>query len=487
MATSNESLKRPIDKVPTGIEGLDDILSGGLPRDRTTLVVGGPGTGKTLLGLEFLYRGAIAGEPGIFVTFEESAEAVRRNSAAMGWNFEAEEAAGRLLVTHVAMPPDLLLSGEFEIGGLLAILAGHTRTLGARRIVVDALDILLRIFPDAFRRENQLYALHDWLLSQGLTAVLTAKRARSGENGADPSQVLDYLADCVVLLDQRVDGQISTRRLRVLKYRGSNFLSNEYPCVISEDGLVLMPVSSMELQHRALGSPTPTGINRLDDLLGGGFRAGASILLSGSSGTGKTTVACTFASAASQRGERVLYISFEESTESLLGAMTSVGIDLAPAVATGRLRILTAMPESLGVENHLLRIFRALDDFLPDHIVIDAVSAVRRMGTERAAFDFLARVINRCRASGITCIMINQIDPSDSLERIGGFAITSVLDVLIRMEQTWRPWTHERRLLIIKSRGGRHSHVPHVFAITDQGIDVGAAVTGRASGGQEEG
>lgn len=236
-----------IPKAPTGIRGMDEILLGGLPRGRTTLLTGGPGTGKTVIALEFLYRGAVAGEPGIFVTFEESAEFVRRNARTLGWDLEPLEHDGRLVVMHAEVPSDVVESGDFDIGGLLGIVGGLVRSTGAKRIVIDAIDVLLRLFHDPQREQEQLIRLHAWLVAQKITAVLTVKAT------SDSSEVmhrLEYMTDCVIRLDHRVVGQVSTRRLRVLKYRGSPFMSNEYPYLIVHDGAVLMPISSVALASR---------------------------------------------------------------------------------------------------------------------------------------------------------------------------------------------------------------------------------------------
>ncbi|MEX0885469.1 MAG: circadian clock protein KaiC [Phycisphaeraceae bacterium] len=455
-----------IRKVPTGIRGFDSILMGGLPAGRTTLLSGGPGTGKTVFGLEFLHRGAEAGEPGIFVTFEERAEAVRDNARALGLGVEALEEAGQFVIVDADVPPELVLSGEFSIDGLLAILAGQAEAMGARRIVVDAVDVLIRIFQEPMRQQNQFQVLHNWLHDQGLTAVVTAKAV---PDQLDQHPFLDFMADCVIRMDQRVVGQINTRRLRVLKYRGSGFLDNEYPYVIEADGLVLMPVSTADLSHQPLGERISAGGDELDAILGGGFRRASSVLLAGGSGTGKTTLACTFALAACQRSERALYISFEESQEALVSSLLSPGLDMRPALASGRLKILTAMPESMGVEHHLLRIFHAIDQFEPDHVIVDAISACSRMGSDQGAFDFLVRVVTWCKSRGITFVCTNQIARVSNPDEISGFGISSLVDTLVLLEQIHAP-AYERRILVIKSRGSIHSHDYHSFAITDRGV-----------------
>ncbi|MCB0061195.1 MAG: circadian clock protein KaiC [Caldilineaceae bacterium] len=471
---TDRSTNVPIPKVPTGVHGLDEILSGGLPQGGATLILGGPGTGKTILGLDLLFQGILAGEPGIFVTFEESAAAIRRNALALGWDLAAAESDGMLFLMQADVPVDLVISGEFSIDGLLAILDGQAKAMGAQRLVIDAIDGLLRLFEDNLRRQNQLYILHSWLRRQQVTAVLTAKHTK---HTADSSETLDYLVDCILRLDQRVVNQVTTRRLRVLKYRGSDFLSNEHPYIIASTGVRLMPVSSAQLRQQPLGTPIPTGNLQLDRLLQGGIRRASSVLIAGSSGTGKTTLACTYTVAACQRGERVLYISFEESQAALVNTMLSPGVDLHPALDAKQLQILATMPESLGVEEHLMRILDALDQFQPQHLVLEAISACWRMGSQHAAFDFLVRLIDACKERGITSLYTNQIRKSRSgytsgVEEIGGIGLSSLMDTLLLLEQQWWQQAYTRRLLIIKARGSGHSHHFHSFTISDDGITI---------------
>lgn len=463
-------------KVPTGIAGLDDVLHGGLPEGRTTLISGGPGAGKSVLALESLYRGALAGRPGIFVTFEEPADAVRQNAWALGWDVAALERAGKLFIMHADVSPDTVLSGDFDIGGLLAILGGQAGELGARCVVLDALDVLIRFFPDTAREHNQLHTLNNWLRERDLTTLLTVKAL---DSGSVQYPFLDFIADCVIRLDQRVSGQISTRRLRVQKYRGSGFISNECPFLIdrsnSSGGLEVMPVPSIMLAQHLLEERVPTGNDALDLALSGGFWCGSCTLITGASGTGKTTFACTFAAAACQRGERVLYVSFEESAEQLINAMRSPGIELDAPQAAGRLRLLSVMPETLGFEQHLHQIRRAIQAFGPAHVIVDAVSAARRMGSEDGVFDFLVRLLTHCKNNGITCVFTNQVTPADAQRDASGIDIASLVDTLVQLNLELRNHTHERTLLVIKSRGSRHSQVVHRFAITDNGVVVAEA------------
>lgn len=469
----------PIAKAHTGIAGLDEVLQGGLPRDRTTIVGGGPGTGKTLLGLEFVYRGALAGEPGVLITFEERPDALRRNARTLGWDLDRLERDGRLRILDGNVPATVVTSGEFDIRGLLAVLAGQVRSIGARRLVIDAVDMLLRLFHDPRSQEDQLITLHEWLVESALTTLVTFKAL---PRHPETQERLEYLADCVLRLDHRVLGQVSTRRLRVLKYRGSAFYSNEHPYVIGARGLVLMPVSSTSLLARAPGPRFSTGVAGLDALLGGGIFRGSSVLIGGASGTGKTLLGCSMAVAASARGERVLYVSFEESLDCLTGAVRSAGVDVAAAVRSGHLEFMTAMPESSGVEEHLCRIVDRIERHGAEHVFIDAVNAGQRMGTEEAAFDFLVRLVAHCRARSVTCMLLNQTDPRHSIDQLSGVGISSIIDVLATLRQDWPDEaTHRRTLLVVKVRGSRHSHAWNEFRITDAGLEFTGHAASRST------
>jgi circadian clock protein KaiC len=473
-ARLSDSDAAPIAKAATGIAGLDEILMGGFPRDRTTLLCGGPGSGKTLLGIEFLYRGALAGEPGLLLTFEERPESIRRNARTLGWDLEALERQGRLRILDGNVPTSIVTSGDFDIRGVLAILGGQVRDLGARRLVIDAADLLLRLFRDPYRQEDQILKLHDWLLNNPLTTLITVK---SSQQHSEAASRLEYLSDCVLALDQRVQGQVSTRRVRVLKYRGSPFFGNEYPYLIGPGGLTLMPVSGISLMGRGVGPRFASGVPGLDALLGGGLFHRSSVLVGGSSGTGKTLLGCTMAIAASARGERVLYVSFEESFESLAQSVRSAGIDLDAALRGGNLQFLTAMPETAGVEEHLCRIFAAIHRQSSDLVFVDAINAAERMGTQESAFDFVVRLVAHCKVVGATCVLLNQTDPRHAIDQISGMGISSMIDTLLTLRQSWPDeTTHRRQMLAIKMRGTRHSHTWNTFRITDEGMEFVDAV-----------
>lgn len=462
---------RPISKVQTHISGLDEVLGGGLPRGRTTLVVGGPGSGKTVLGLEFLCSGAMAGEPGVFVTLEERAQAIHQNALSMGWNLAALEKAGKVVIVEARFFGEEVISGDFDVQGLLAIVGGHIKRIGARRVVMDALDVLLRVFNDPRRERDELYRIHEWLMDRGQTNVLTAKARHEGE-APSKDEFLDFMADCVIRLDHRVIGQVATRRLRVVKYRGSGFGTNEYPYVIGDHGIVLFPLTKAELAHEPLGRRVSSGLAGLDKMLAGGFRASSCVLVSGPSGTGKTTLASTFILAACRRGDRVLSLSFEESSEAMVKAMLSAGIDMRPCLRGGKLLVQSALPEAMGSDDHLIRALKTIDSFRPDHVTIDAISACVRMGSEQAAFDYLMRMMSILKERGITCIMTNQCTgAAGSDEQLTGIGFSSVVDAVIQLRFVEKDQEVRRELLIVKSRGSAHSHRRVEFAITSRGVE----------------
>ena len=468
-STSTEPSVRDLTKLPTHIPGLDRVLRGGLPEGRMTTLTGGPGSGKTMLALEILYRSVASGKAGILVSFEESDALIRGNALSMGWDLAALEAAGRLAVVHPHIDYKVLKSGEFNIEALVAVLAGKAQELGACCIVIDALDMLLRFFEAPHRQHDEFLRLYEWLQNRKMTAILTVKLEQSFQV-VKKYDFLDYLADCLIYLDQRVSGQIMTRRMRIIKYRGSGYSSNEHPFIITSKGSILMPVTATALNHKALGAPVPAGLGRLDRILGGGYRQGSSVLISGPTGSGKTSFASLFAQSACRRGDRVQYVSFEESPDTLMGSMNSMKIDLAPHVQGGHLRFLTAMPEALGVEEHLFRIFSSIDGFQPKHHIVDAVSAAVRMGSEKAAFDFMVRLMDECKKRGITCIYTNQTSSRTPVDEISGIGISSLIDTAVILDYDRREDEFGRSLLVLKSRGASHSHKIHSFRMTSDGI-----------------
>lgn len=477
MATASlisENIVEPhvsIKKVTTNITGLDEILNGGIPAGALTLLVGGPGSGKTMLGLEFLVRGAQSGRPGVMLTFEEKEIALRRYALGFGWDLPTLESQNQLAIISARIHPEVVLSGDFDLLGILGLLTQKAESMNATSIFIDAPDVFLRLLGDISKERAQLHAMNEWLQEKGMTILLTMK----GEsNSTTPSyyEFLEYMADCVIYLDQRVYNQVTTRRLRVVKFRGSSFSRNEYPFSITENGVWIIPVTRANLRHQALGEGLPTGVTGLDEILGGGFRRNSCTLISGSSGTGKTTFACSFVASAISQGEKVFYLDFEESWDALVSCMTSPGINLNAAHDSGLLRFVSAMPESQGIEEHLISAFREIEQFQPKHLVLDAISACRRMGSSHAAFDYLLRLIDHCKQRGITALLTNLSGASDPRNEITGIDLSSVIDTVIILRNAEYEGQFVRELAILKSRGRAHSSQVHTFRITGHGIVI---------------
>jgi circadian clock protein KaiC len=401
---------------------------------------------------------------------------VRTNALTLGWDLAQWEREGQFYL-DARVEHDTVIAGSFDLKGLLAIIDGIIQEIGARRLALDAIDVALRFYNDPAREREQLFVLNDWLLERGITTAITVKRSEGQENSFR-YEFLDYLADCVIHLDQRVADQVTTRRLRVVKYRGSDYGRNEFPYVTTCGGLRVIPISTTELRHKPLGESVTSGHPALDETLGGGYRQAACVLIAGASGTGKTTLASTFARAACERGERVLYISFEESVEGIISAMMSSQTDLRPAIRSGALRTLTAMPEAMGAEEHLVRIIDALLDFSPQHAILDAISAARRFGNERAGFDFLVRLLYPCRERGITVLVLNQTPGAVLAGSLSGEEVSSVVDTIVFLRYVEVGGETNRVVSVVKSRGSAHSNQIREFRITASGIDFAKVYTG---------
>jgi circadian clock protein KaiC len=406
----------------------------------------------------------------LFVSFEESAAAVRQNALTVGMDIKALEQTGHFFVWQAGVDHTQVKNGEFNIDALLGIIQGQARQLQARIIMIDALDVLLRVFHDTEQKEDQLYRLNTWLKDQQFTCILTTKvfPPPKQNTGFD---IADYMADCVIFLDLRILNQVATRRIRVVKYRGSGFIPNEHPYVITSQGINVLPLTSIELA--AYPPPGPfvsTGISGLDAALGGGYRHGAAIVISGNSGIGKTTFIASFAACSCDAGQKVLFVSFEEASSAIIDSMASPGIDLQAATRSGRLQFHIALPEALGPEEQLFALLQKIALFKPDHLVIDSISACRRMGSDTAAFDFLVRLIYACKMKQITCLMTDQTLPESSFAATATAAISSICDTLIALNFIDTGDAIDREMTVIKSRGTHHSRKHENFYISDNGI-----------------
>src|SRR6202163_3923600 len=396
---------KTLQKAFTGIQGLDEITGGGLPSGRPTLVSGGAGSGKTLFGLEFLVRGATQyGEPGVFMSFEETIPDLTKNVASLGFDLDRLAADEKMFVDHVSIAPsELGETGEFDLEGLFIRIADAVQRVGARRVVLDTIEALFGDLPNPGILRAEIRRLFDWLKQRGLTTVITAERDHPDK--LTRHGIEEFVSDCVILLDHRTREEISTRRLRIVKYRGSTHGTNEYPFLIDEHGISVLPISSLGLDHAAPVERSSTGIDRLDGMMGGkGFFRGSSILLSGTSGTGKTSVSAHFVDAACRRGERCLYFAFEESPSQIIRNMRSIGIDLEPWVRKGLLQFHAARPTYGGIEQVLLLTHKRITSFQPSVVVVDPVTNLLMVSTQNEVRSMLTRLVDFLKTQGITTI-----------------------------------------------------------------------------------
>jgi circadian clock protein KaiC len=392
--TNRRAEKRSLPKTPSGIQGLDEITGGGLPRGRPTLVCGSAGSGKTLFAMEFLVRGATEfNEPGVFMPFEETEADLAANVRSLGFDLEDVVAQKKVLVDFVRIErAEIDETGDYDLEGLFVRLGHAIDTIGAKRVVLDTIEALFAGFSNEGILRAELRRLFRWLKDKGVTAVITGER---GEGTLTRHGLEEYVSDCVILLDHRVTDQISTRRLRVVKYRGTTHGTNEYPFIISETGFSVLPITSLGLQHEVSDERISSGVAGLDGMLGGeGFYRGSTVLVSGTAGTGKSSLAGHFADAACRRGERCLYFSFEESPGQIVRNMRSIGFDLAQWVKKGCLRFHSVRATMHGVETHLVEFHKLISDFKPHVVVIDPIGSLVDAGTLRDATIMMTRVID---------------------------------------------------------------------------------------------
>ncbi|MEW6444038.1 MAG: circadian clock protein KaiC [bacterium] len=457
-------------KCPTGIRGLDEITQGGLPRGRTTLVCGAAGCGKTLLGMEFLVRGALEhGEPGVFMAFEESAEELEKNFASLGFDLEALTREKRISLDHIQIErSEIEETGEYDLEGLFVRLGYAIDSIGAKRVVLDTIETLFSGLSNTSILRAELRRLFRWLKQRGVTAIVTGER---GEGSLTRHGLEEYVADCVILLDNRVNEQISVRRLRIVKYRGSRHGANEYPFLIGDHGLLVMPITSLGLEHDVSEGRVPTGISRLDSMLGGkGFFRGSSILVSGTAGTGKTSIASTFADAACRRGERCLYLAFEESARQIMRNMFSIGLDLGRWAKKGLLQFHNARPTAFGMETHLAEMYKCVDQFKPDVVVVDPITTFVAVGQEGDVKAMLTRLVDMLKMRQTTALFTNLSAP-ESLEKTD-LALSSLMDTVLLLRDVETNGERNRGIYVLKSRGMAHSNQIREFLLTDKGIEL---------------
>jgi circadian clock protein KaiC len=462
---------RAIRKAATGIQGLDEITDGGLPYGRPTLVCGGAGSGKTLLAASFLVNGAEKfDEPGVLMTFEENGDEIASDVASLGFDLPALVDAGKLCIDYVRIErSEIEETGEYDLEGLFVRLEHAVRAVGAKRVVLDTIESLFSGLGNSNILRAELRRLFRWLKDKGLTAVITAER---GEGTLTRQGLEEYVSDAVILLDHRVTEQVSTRRLRVVKYRGSHHGTNEYPFLIDRLGLSVLPVTSLGLEHPASVERISSGVRQLDEMLDGkGFFRGSTVLLSGTAGTGKTSLAASFAAAACRRGERVLYFLFEESPHQLIRNMRSIGIDLQPWVDGGLLHFKADRPSRAGLEHHLASMYQHVRDFQPSVTVVDAVTNLLSVGTQHDVRAMLMRVIDYLKMSGVTGLF-SSLTPGKNESEETEAGISSLMDTWIVMGIDEIERERHRAIRILKSRGMAHSNRVHEFAITSRGLRI---------------
>jgi len=470
-AQKNSKENRSLPKAPTGIQGLDEITGGGFPRGRPTLICGSAGAGKTLLATEFLVRGAIEyNEPGVFMAFEETATELAQNVRSLGFDLEKLEKEKKLVIDFVRIErSEIDETGDYDLEGLFIRLGAAIDAIGARRVVLDTIENLFAGLQNQGILRAELRRLFRWLKDKGVTAVITAER---GEGALTRHGLEEYVSDCVILLDHRVTDQVSTRRLRIVKYRGTAHGTNEYPFLIDEDGFSVLPVTSLGLQHQVSEERISSGVPRLDTMLGGqGFFRGTTILVSGTAGTGKTSLAAHFVDAACRRGERCLYFSFEESPGQLVRNMRSIGLNLEQWVKKNLLQFHSSRATFYGLEMHLAIIHKIVQDFQPKVVVLDPIGSLIQAGNQRDAHTMIIRLIDFLKQRGVTAFLTNLTSGGEALERTD-VEISSIVDSWLFTRDIELDGERNRALYVLKSRGMAHSNQLREFLLTERGVDL---------------
>ena len=491
MKKNSEPNYSALPKSPTGVRGLDEITLGGLPRGRPTLVCGRAGCGKTLFAVEFLVHGAIDyNEPGVFIAFEETEEDLTKNVASLGYDLAELCRRKKLTIDYIRVErSEIEETGEYDLEGLFVRLGHAIDSLGAKRVVLDTIEAIFSGFQNTNILRAELRRLFRWLKDKGVTAVITAEQ---GEGTLTRHGLEEYVSDCVILLDHRVREQISTRRLRVVKYRGSSHGTNEYPFLIDERGISVLPITSLGLEHKASSERVSTGIDSFDQMLGGkGYYRGSSILVSGTAGTGKTSIAAHFVDAACRRGERCVYFSCEESPSQVCRNMRSIGLDLEQWIKKGLLHFDATRPSFHGLEMHLLRIHKLITQMRPKIAVFDPLSSYLTLGDHLEVRSMLMRLLDYLKSQQVTSVF-NTLVEGGQLEFHSEIGVSSLMDSWILLRNMEYNAEHNRGLYILKARGIAHSNQIREFIFTDRGVElkdvyVGAegVLTGSARAAQE--
>lgn len=463
--------RRELRKCQTGICGLDEITYGGLPKARPTLLCGKAGCGKTLMAMEFLVRGATEyEEPGVFLSFEESVGELIENVTSLGWDLENLIQQEQLAMLHIPINrSELEAAGEYDLEGLFVRLGRSIKKVGAKRVVVDTIEALFGGLKDAAIVRAELRRLFLWLKDQEVTAIITSE---SGDGEITRHGIEEYVSDCVILLDQRIDHELATRRLRVVKYRGSHHGANEYPFLIEEDGISVLPLTSVGLDYDVSTERVSTGIERLDKMLGGeGFYRGSSVLISGTAGTGKSSLCANFAEATCRRGERCLYIAFEESAQQIIRNMRSIGVELESWVQEGRLKFQALRPSFYSLEMHLVKLHHLISEFRPSVVVVDPISNLEYVGSPPQVKSFMMRLIDSLKTQTITSVMTSLAPATGALEHTD-VGISSLMDTWLMLRDYESNGERNRLLYVLKSRGMEHSNQVREFLLTRSGIQL---------------
>jgi circadian clock protein KaiC len=460
----------PLEKCPTGIRGLDDITQGGLPRGRPTLVCGGTGCGKTLLALEFIVRGILEfDEPGVFMSFEETSEELAKNVASLGFDLQGLIRSKKLAMDYVHVErSEIEVTGEYDLEGLFVRLNSMLVETGAKRVGIDSLEALFAGLPNEGILRAELRRLFRWLKDKGVTTVITGEK---GKNELTRHGLEEYVSDCVIFLDHRVVNKVGTRLLRIVKYRGSSHGTNEYPTMIDEHGLSVLPISSLGMDYAVSNDRVSTGIERLDTMLGGkGYYKGSSVLVSGTAGTGKSSLGAAFVDATCRRGERSLYLAFEEAPAQITRNMASIGYDLEQWTKKGLLRYHAVRATLYGLEQHLGTIIQLVHEFKPATVVIDPITNLSAVGSLEEIKAMLTRIIDFFKNQGITTLFTSLTEGGGPSEQTD-VGVSSLMDTWVLLRNVETPAGERNRLLfVLKSRGMAHSNQVREFTLTDQGI-----------------
>ena len=457
-----------LSKTPTGISGLDEITLGGIPKGRPTLVCGGPGCGKTLFAVEFLVKGATDyNEPGVFIAFEEKTEELTINVASLGFDLEKLQKEKKLRIDHVRIErSEIEETGEYDLDGLFIRLEYSINAIGAKRIVLDTIENLFAGLTNMGILRAELRRLFLWLKEKGVTAIVTGEQ---GEGKLTRHGLEEYVSDCVILLDHRVINQISTRRLRIIKYRGSHHGTNEYPFLIDK-GISVLPVTSLKLERKVSSKRIGTGIPSLDIMFGGkGYFRGSSILVSGTAGTGKTSIAASFVNQVCRQKERALYFAFEESPAQIIRNMQSIGLNLEPHIKKGLLKFNSTRPALQGLEMHLATMYKMVKEFKPTTVVLDPITNLVSVGLIVEVNSMLLRLIDYLQNEGITVMLTALMKIMDERMDEG---VSSLVDAWIAVTDVESKGERNRLLYIMKSRGMKHSNKVREFLITDKGLQL---------------